>query len=48
MKVLNVIEHEDGSATLELDIEEDEKALPIEFAVVSLLKKFIDEKENEE
>ena len=48
MKVLNVIEHEDGSATLELDIEEDEKALLIEVAVTTLIKKYIDEKENEE
>ena len=42
MEVLNTIEHEDGTATMIIDMSEEERNLLVEYAVVDLLKKYIE------
>jgi hypothetical protein len=47
MKVLSVVENEDGSANIELDLTKEEAQKFIEYAVVDLLKKHIEATEND-
>jgi len=50
MKVLDLIENEDGSATLNLELTEEENRLLIEYAIQHLLRekfKKYEEKNNE-
>ena len=42
MKVLDIKENEDGSATIELDMSEEENRQLIEYAVINLLKEYIE------
>lgn len=46
MKVLEIVDNDDGSATLTLDMTEEEKSILIEYAIIKLLKEYI-EKEGE-
>jgi len=41
MKVLNIKENEDGSANVELDIDDTELNILVEYAIVTLLKEYI-------
>ena len=41
MKVIDVIENEDGSCTLELDLTKEEVKLLINYAIVDILKEQI-------
>jgi len=43
MKVLNLTEHKDGSATLELELTEEEIKLLVEYAIQQLIKKYLKE-----
>jgi len=43
IKVVEMIEHEDGSATMHLDMCTQAQAMLIEAGLISLLKKHIDE-----
>ncbi|MFW9871536.1 MAG: hypothetical protein ACFFG0_00330 [Candidatus Thorarchaeota archaeon] len=45
MEVVNIIEREDGSATLELDLTEEEITLLVGYAVIDILKKEIDKQQ---
>ena len=45
IKVVEMVEHEDGSATLHLDMCTHAQAMLIEAGLISLLKKHIDEME---
>ena len=47
MDVTKIEENSDGSATLHLDLTEEEARLLIEFAVITLLKEKIKEHEHE-
>ena len=42
IEILNTIEHEDGSATIILEMSDEENRLLIEYAVVNLLKEYIE------
>ena len=42
IKVINIIEHEDGSATYELDMSEEAQRLLIEKGFITLLEEMID------
>jgi hypothetical protein len=41
VKVQNIDEHEDGSATLVMDMTNEEVRTLVEYAIIELLKKFI-------
>ena len=45
MKVLEIVEREDGSADVELEMSEEEHKLLIQYAVVNLLKEAIEREE---
>lgn len=47
IKVVELEENEDGSATLELEMSEDTKTLLIEAGLISLIRKYLDEVDNE-
>jgi len=47
MEVLDVIENDDGTSTLTLEMTEEEKNMLIQYAIVKLLKEYIERKENE-
>jgi hypothetical protein len=47
IKVAELEENEDGSATLELEMSEDTKTLLIEAGLISLIRKYLDEVDNE-
>jgi len=47
IKVVEMIEHEDGSATMHLDMCTQAQAMLIEAGLISLLKNYIEEKEQE-
>jgi len=42
MKITNTIEHKDGTVTLNLDMNEEEVGLLIEYAVINLLKEYVE------
>jgi len=46
MEVINIIENKDGSATLNIEMTEEEQKYLIEYAVQDILKKHIEEYEN--
>ena len=45
IKVVEMVEHEDGSATMHLDMCTQAQAMLMEAGLVSLLKKYLDEME---
>lgn len=45
IKVIEMVEHEDGSATLQLDMSTAAQAMLIEAGLISILKRYIDETE---
>lgn len=45
MKVLNIKENDDGSATIELEMTEEENNILLEYAIVDILKKQIKKSE---
>ena len=45
MKVLEIVEREDGSADVELEMSKEEVKLLIQYAVVNLLKEAIEREE---
>lgn len=47
MKVLNMDEHRDGSATVELEIENGEKELLIEAGFIKVLEDYIQQREED-
>jgi len=47
IKVVELEENEDGSATLEIEMSEDTKTLLIEAGLISLIRKYLDEVDNE-
>ena len=47
MEVTNVIEHEDGSATFEFKMTQDEMDFFVEYAIKDILKKQIERMEDE-
>lgn len=47
MEVTKIIENEDGSATLDLDLTEEEINIFVEYAVVDILKKYIEKCEQD-
>jgi hypothetical protein len=47
MKVISIEEREDGSAMIDMEMSEEEKRLLIEYAVVDLLRKYIEEQDSE-
>jgi len=47
MKVLNIDEQEDGSAIVNVDLTDDEVQLLLEHSIVSALKNYIKEKEDD-
>ena len=48
IKVNKCEEQEDGSANLELDLDEETRNKLLEYAIVDLLKKMIEREENSE
>ena len=48
LKVTKFEEQEDGSAIVELEMDEETKGMLIEYAIVDLLKKMIEREENSE
>jgi hypothetical protein len=47
MKIEEMIEHEDGSATLNIDATKEEIAMLVEAGLIALLKKHIEQMEKE-
>lgn len=47
IEVVEVEDHEDGSATLQLNMSSDTQQLLIEAGLISLIKKYLDEKDIE-
>jgi hypothetical protein len=45
IKVIEMVEHEDGSATLQLDMSTTAQAMLMEAGLICLLKKYVDETE---
>ena len=48
MEVTKITENEDGSATLDLDLTEEEVNIFVEYAVVDILKKHINKMEEDD
>jgi len=46
MEVAKLTENDDGSALVELDMSSEELRLLVEYAVVNILKEFVEEKKN--
>lgn len=46
MEVLNIIEKEDGSADLEIELTEEEQQSLLSYAITNILKEFIESMEN--
>jgi len=44
MEILNIIENDDGSADLELELTEKEQQLLLSYAITNILKEFIEKK----
>lgn len=47
MNVLDVNEHEDGSATINLDCTDEEINLLVQYAVIDILKKAVEKAKND-